>query len=80
MATTEGVDIPRLMPDLKELGHLLYSLAGAESPDLRFPVASSESMDNHHRHEQVFARKDGRWPRWHALALHFTILPSVLEI
>lgn len=48
MATIEGVDLPRLIPDLKGLGHLLYSLTGLESLDLPLPVAWSEAWGNHY--------------------------------
>lgn len=71
MATIEGVDLPHRMPDLRGLGHLLYSLTGLEFLDLRLPVALSEPYwGNHYTYERVFERKDGRWPKLPTLTLH----------
>ncbi|KAL8847818.1 MAG: hypothetical protein Q9221_007170 [Calogaya cf. arnoldii] len=73
MATIDHVDLPRLMPNLRGLGQLLYSLTKLESLDLRLPLARCDSLPlwgNQNSYDQVFERKDGRWPKLHTLILH----------
>ncbi|KAL8651668.1 MAG: hypothetical protein Q9226_004606 [Calogaya cf. arnoldii] len=74
MATIDHeVGLPRLMPDLRGFGQLLYSLTNLEFLDLRLPLARYDPLPfwgNQHSYPQVFERKDGRWPKLHTLRLH----------